>query len=243
MKETGDGLLDGNIRVLKKTGTANDRKQHLVIAADGGNIHLKIFNNTGIAAVLKDIFRASKARKFYASNFEIRKRGIPSPDALFILEKRMLFLKFSSIIATREIEESTPFTGHYKAWVGTRPEKDRLNYIEEIARFIFKLNSSGVCHADLLGNILVNAGGGRIRMYLIDNDAVKLFDNLTRFDYIKHFEGFYDYFVKKAAVSREDWETLCREYLKMDKSVSDSVEGITQHVANRKNLLYYLKNY
>ena len=77
-------------------------------------------------------------------------------------------------------------------------------------------------------------------MWFVYNDAVKLFDNLTKFDLIKHFEGFYWYFVEKQKISEEAWAILCEEYIKLDKKTFQSVKELTGYTANRKNLLYYI---
>ena len=96
---------------------------------------------------------ATKAKKFYVANFEMHTRGIQVPEAVLILEKKILFIKFLSIIITKAIPDSQPFTAHYKAWAQNNPD-DKRYYLKALADFIFLLNSRKVAHSDLLGNIL-----------------------------------------------------------------------------------------
>lgn len=227
-------------KIIKKTGNIRDKKVHYIINSNNINFYIKIFNNSNIILILKDIFRASKAKKFYVSNFEIKKRNILVPEAVFFVQKKFFIFKTSSFIATREITDTKPFTQHYKDWTPNHTDSEKKHYLKELANFIYLLNNKKVAHADLLGNILIKEKNNKILFFLIDNDAVKLFNNLTKFDFIKHFEGFYDFFVKKEAYSKDDWKILCKEYINIDNTISNSIETLTEYVKNRKNLLFYV---
>lgn len=228
------------ISKILNAGNPGDKKVHYITEIDENKYFIKIFNNSNLILIVRDLFRASKAMKFYAANFEMHKRGIPVPEAVFILQKKFLLIKIRSIIATRGIENSCPFTQHYREWSENHTDEEKRYYLKKLADFIYLLNKKEIAHTDLLGNIMVKEESGKLQFILIDNDAVKLFDNLTKFDLIKHFEGFYWYFVKKQKVSEKAWVILCQEYIKLDNTTFHSVEELTRHVANRKNLLYYV---
>jgi hypothetical protein len=239
-------IKNSNIKIKYHSGTLADKKTHYIINDGNANFYIKIFNSINPVMLVRDVFRSTKSMKFYVMSGEIRNRGGLIPAPVFFLEKRFLFFKFQSIIATREIEDSTLFRDHYENWTAENPEY-RSIYLTRLAEFIYFLNSREIGHADLVGNILIQektneSGKGKdIDIYLIDHDAVKSLKNLTRFDYIKHFEGFYDFFVKNRKVSEEDWNTLCLEYLKLDNRFFNSIDDITDQVKHRKNLTHYIK--
>jgi len=213
-----------------------------LMTLDGINYYIKVIENHTLLSFLKDLVRSSKGMKFYVANFEMQKRGIPTAEAVFVVEKRHLFFKAQSIVATREISNTLPFVNAYKRCVQRDSEFEKESLLEELARLIYRLNKEKIAHADLLGNVLVKNEWSKLDFYIIDYDAVKLFDHLSKFDFIKHFEGFYWFFVSREKHATGDWKILCQKYIELDDTIAPSVEILTRHVARRKELSYYLNN-
>jgi len=224
---------------IKFIGTPEDiraKKAYFFLEHEGVKYFVKIFNNNSPGLLFRDILRCSKALKFYSATFVMKKREINVPKPVFMLEKKFLFFNFTSVICTTFIDDALPFTEDYRK----NSEQETDYYLERLADFLLLLKRKQVCHTDLLGNILIKRSSGIPEFYLIDIDAVKLFDNLTRFDYIKHFEGFYDFFVKKEGFSEKDWWKFLDIYLSKDPSMAQIPEALTEDIKNRKNLIFYV---
>jgi len=234
------GKKSGLFENVNYSGSPNDKKEHFILKNRELIIYVKAFNNINFKLLLRNFFRSSKALKFYVCAFEMKKLSIPIAEPVFAAERKFLGVKFRSLIATEEVKDSKPFICHYPA-KNLSPDKKRT-YMRKLAELIFLLNIKKTAHADLLGNILVREISGIPELFLIDNDAVKLFNHINRFDKIKHFEGFYNFFITRSDVPKhEDWNLLCEEYLKIDPEFSPSVEMLTDDVKNRKNLGHYIK--
>lgn len=144
--------------VLLKNG-----KSSTVGKKDG--IVVKRFNLRKAGNLLKDLFRASKAKRAFRKAYHLELVGIPTPRGFAVASKRVCGLLIRSYMVMEEIAGAID--------LGAKLRENReveISLARQAGRLIAKLHDEGFSHRDLKeSNLLVNTQNG---LHLIDLDGV-----------------------------------------------------------------------
>lgn len=141
-----------------------------------GSLFLKRYNYQGVGYALKDLFRASRARRVWIVANTLRMRGIPTPLPHAYLERRRFRVLLESYLIIEGVEGIgiLEFSSRFREPRSSFLEKRLL--VREIGTLVRGLHQRGVSHRDLKGqNVLVREEiVGRFRPLLLDLDGVRL---------------------------------------------------------------------
>jgi len=133
---------------------------------------------TGILNRLRYVFFQSRARKYWIAARGLTVRGVSTPHALALIEKRSLGMPTENILFTEFIDhacELNEFVIKSFREITTPDEKNRkARFIKDCAHAIKDLHEKNIYHADLKSNnILVKEESGNTwKFYFIDLDRV-----------------------------------------------------------------------
>ena len=162
--EAPDAFLASRATLLKAGQTSTVGK------ADG--LVLKRFNLRKPGNLLKDLFRASKARRAFRKAYHLEIAGIPTARSIATADRRIGGFLIRSYLLMEEISGAVDLTKYFRA--GGKPEP---KLIRDAAKLIAKLHDEGFSHRDLKESNLVIGGDGQL--YLIDLDGVTFFQNIS----------------------------------------------------------------
>jgi len=159
-----DAFLASRATLLKAGQTST------VGLADG--LVLKRFNFRKAGNLLKDLFRASKARRAFRKAYHLELTGVPTARSIATADRRIGGLQAQSYLLMEEIPGAVDLAKYFRA--GGQPQP-RL--IRDAARLIAKLHDEGFSHRDLKESNLVLGGDGGL--YLIDLDGMTFLQNVS----------------------------------------------------------------
>jgi len=110
--------------------------------------------------------------------------GIPTPDALALVEYRSGLLSKRSLLFTRYVDGARELNEYVLSRYGgalspaTRQQKKR--FIQALAELIRDMHAKGIYHADMKSNnILVREDGDAWKLFIIDLDRVRIRKSLS----------------------------------------------------------------
>lgn len=173
-----------NTATLKKT--AKETISLLTAAYDGieYKVVVKEWFCATLLARLRYVLFSSRARRNWIAARALRVRGIPTPDALALVEYRSGLLLKRSLLFTRYVEAAHELNAYVLSRYGgalssaTRQEKKR--FIQTLAELIRDMHARGIYHADMKSNnILVREDGDAWKLFIIDLDRVRFRKSLS----------------------------------------------------------------
>lgn len=143
------------------------------------------FSLRGLKFMLMKTFRGKtflggKGRRGWITGNGLIARGIPTPQPIALIERKLLGLVRNNILITEYIEGALVvndyISKHFNKGLNLEMIKKKRLFIEALARLVRSFHDTGIYHADLSGrNILVKEGQqGNWEMFIIDLDAVSL---------------------------------------------------------------------
>jgi tRNA A-37 threonylcarbamoyl transferase component Bud32 len=138
----------------------------------GDGLVLKRFNFRKVGNLLKDLFRASRARRAFQKAYHLELTGIPTARSIATADRRCCGFLVQSYVLMEEIQGAVDLTKYFRD--GGKPE---IKLIREAARLIAKLHNEGFSHRDLKASNLIMGGQGRL--YLIDLDGLTFLQNVS----------------------------------------------------------------
>jgi len=169
-----------NFELLKR-GPAlvkDDLKSSLIRVGVGEReVFCKRFAHGGVLSSIKNQFRRSKANRNYAAAQRVKELGIPVPEHLAAIEKRVCGFLAESFLITRAIEGAIPLQRFVKDRFpqekGALVIDSKHNFIRDVADFLSRIHSKGMEHNDLKGaNIIVRRVEDKYEFYVLDLDFV-----------------------------------------------------------------------
>jgi len=158
-----DDFLGTQAKILKPGKTSTVGK------ADG--LVLKRFNFRKAGNLLKDLFRASKARRAFQKAYHLELTGIPTARSIATADRRSCGIPVQSYMLMEEIHGAVDLAKYFRD--GAKPDP---NLVQEAARLIARLHNEGFSHRDLKESNLVIGDHGRL--YLIDLDGMTFLQNV-----------------------------------------------------------------
>jgi len=111
--------------------------------------------------LLKDFFRASKAKRAFQLGYHLELVGVATPRVIAVMEHRPLGLALRSYMVMEKIAEATDLAA---------VDRDEGRLAKRLARLIGRMHAEGFTHRDLkASNVLVDADG---KPWLIDLDGL-----------------------------------------------------------------------
>jgi tRNA A-37 threonylcarbamoyl transferase component Bud32 len=159
-----DAFLAKRARLLKAGRSAT------VGAAD--HLVLKRYNFRKPGNALKDLFRASKARRAYQKGYHLELAGIPTAKIVATVDRRCCGVLFSSCVLMEEISGAQELGAYLRKATDIAPDLAR-----QAAELIGTLHREGLAHRDLKeSNVILDANQ---RMHLLDLDGLEYLDILS----------------------------------------------------------------
>ena len=139
---------------------------------NGKRFYLKIFHDGGPLIGIKDIFRPSKAFRFWRQGVALASAGFNVPETIGAGEVRHFRIVRRSFVLTAKVD-GRPLPVFLADLVNTRERlTTKRNGLMKLARLIQRLHRHGFIHGDLIAsNLLVATADGReLSFYFMDND-------------------------------------------------------------------------
>ena len=171
-------LSNGEHKVLKKT--SKEIVSVVTIKHDGKELKVLVKESKyqGLLSRLRHILYKSRARRYWFAARGLKVRGINTPSALALIEKRKLKMPSQNILLTEFIDHSFELNDYvlkkFKKTLSPSEVFKKEQFVKEFARKMRDLHEKGIYHADLKSNnILVKEKvGGGWTFYFIDLDRV-----------------------------------------------------------------------
>ncbi len=159
-----DDFLVTRAKILKPGKTS-------IVGQDDGLV-LKRFNFRKPGNLLKDLFRASRARRAFIKGYHLELAGIQTARSIATADRRFCGFLVRSYLLMEEICGAIDLKKYFRE--GGKPVP---KLVRDAARLIAKLHNEGFSHRDLKESNLVLGGNGEL--HLIDLDGVTFLKNVT----------------------------------------------------------------
>ena len=173
--------LQEKVLTLVAAQAASKHPQTIAIDAPAGQngkrFYLKIFHDGGPLIGIKDIFRPSKAFRFWRQGVALASAGFNVPETIGAGEVRRFRVVRRSFVLTAKVD-GRPLPVFLADLVNTRERlTTKRNGLMKLARLIQRLHRHGFIHGDLIAsNLLVAAADSReLSFYFMDNDRTHWF--------------------------------------------------------------------
>lgn len=174
-------------------------------------IHVKRYNFQGLGYALKDLFRASRAKRAWIAGSSCVMRGLSVAEPVVYLERRRSGFLLESYLVSNTVEGRN--LTEFKAQRG-RQFFEKRDWIDDLARFLGRMHGREIANRDLkTDNFMVSQKRPeRYDFFMVDFDGVEIgpvswrtrVKNLTRLE--REFRD-------RAAVTRTDRLRFLRTYL------------------------------
>lgn len=166
-------LATGAAQVLKRA----PHRMLYRICLPGIDFHLKYYPMDNWRAVVRQLFRPSKARMEYDRALEVARRGVPTIEPLALGE--VPGRPGASYLLTRTLPETrslAAFLENEQPLLGrAQSSRIRQRLARELGGLIARMHDGGILHLDLHpGNILLRLDGEEPNLHLIDLLAIRL---------------------------------------------------------------------
>jgi Lipopolysaccharide kinase (Kdo/WaaP) family len=179
-----DGDLQNQVLELVRSRTwarhPQTVKARLTVGGKERALYLKIFHSAQGLAALKDLFRQSKAFRFWYQGIALRESGFHVPVTIAVGEQRRFRFVKRAFVLTERIEGQTlpDFLARRSAGGADSGDLARKRHgIRVFGSLVRRFHQLGFVHGDMVAsNILVGESAcDGIKFYLMDNDRTRRF--------------------------------------------------------------------
>ena len=158
--EDPNGFLSRCAGILKSGRSAT-------IGRDDGVV-LKRYNLRDTQSAIKDLFRASRARRAFRKAYHLELTGVPTARPIATADRRKFFFLVESYFLMEEIREATTLA----QWEG-----DKRQAVRAIADLIARLHNEGFTHRDLkAANLVFDASA---QLFLLDLEGLEFVNTIS----------------------------------------------------------------
>ena len=183
-----DGFLARRCRLLK-----NGRSSTVGLAE---GMVLKRFNLRKPGNLLKDLFRASRARRAFLAAHHLELAGIPTPRGIAVASRRRAGFLLRSYLLMEEI------AGAVELGQRLREGPPGAALARQAGQLLGRLHREGFSHRDLKeGNLVLDASG---RLHLLDLDGLRFLGEVPPARALADLERFAEGVAKYPVVTAED---------------------------------------
>ncbi len=182
LKEPDKILKEEKVELVKDGRTSTVACLDVKAGNQTKRIYIKRYNNRGSIDLLKNIFRASRAKKSWKGARILTLHGFLVPETIAFLDSRRFRLLKKSFVFSEAIPAAVNVKLFFKKKFASAPLKQKHSFIRQFAYLIKRLHTKGIYHADLAGkNILVKRANAKgFVFYLIDLDRVLKREKIKR---------------------------------------------------------------
>ena len=173
--------LQEKVLTLVAAQAPSKHPQTMAIAVPAGQngkrFYLKIFHDGGPLIGIKDIFRPSKAFRFWRQGVALASAGFNVPETIGAGEVRRFRVVRQSFVLTAKVD-GQPLPVFLADLLSTREGLTiKRTGLMKLARLIQRLHRRGFVHGDLIAsNLLVAVADSReLSFYFMDNDRTHCF--------------------------------------------------------------------
>lgn len=176
-----NGLLASDQAFIVKD-TPTTTVARLALKGVEGPLFIKRYNRKGIWERFKNLFRRSRAIRVWRSAYALELLGIPTPETVCVLERRIGPLKMESFILTRWVEQGMGLDEFYRLRYGNprlspAQKKEKRLLEREVASLFSSLHRNRLSHGDLKGrNVILDPTlPAPFHPQFVDLDAMTLY--------------------------------------------------------------------
>lgn len=148
-------------------------------ARDGDRrYYLKVFHGIRSAGIIKDLFRSSKAMRFWRVGANLSAAGLNGPPTIAAGEQRYLRFIRRAFVLTAKVE-GQPLPAYLADLAQARDKRSSLRLkrtgLVKLARLIREFHGFGFVHGDMVAsNLFISSSAGdEIMIYFMDNDRTR----------------------------------------------------------------------
>lgn len=143
---------------------------------DSKRLFCKIVRAKSPLALVKDLFRPSRARNVWQQTKRLQERGFAVPRLVAFAERKTGPFVVESLLLNEEVENAIPLSEYLRIHC-CQPGKhrERWRFVRQLGEFVGRMHHQGIAHGDLrLNNLLVQSTSDGVRFVLIDNDRTTI---------------------------------------------------------------------
>ena len=176
--------LQEKILALVERQGASKHPQTFTLPCGGatGNVplYLKVFYLPPGVAAVKDLFRQSKAARFFHQGLALRKAGFHAPETLAIGETHAWLRSQRAFVVTEEVGGQSLVSYLHDCWSGRKPQPapaKKWSALKTLAEVVRKFHDLGFVHGDLVPSnlFIVERQSGETEFWFMDNDRTRLY--------------------------------------------------------------------
>jgi tRNA A-37 threonylcarbamoyl transferase component Bud32 len=146
------------------------------------SVYLKENIPTSFWSFIKNLARASRARRAFNATVMLAKHGFAAPAIVAFGEDRLGLFRTGNFIATLEVEDAKPIhqllADDPSVLAGTQLQY-RRRLIRALGKTVGRMHAAGIFHGDLrLGNVLARQEEKGWRLFFLDNERTRKFSRL-----------------------------------------------------------------
>jgi tRNA A-37 threonylcarbamoyl transferase component Bud32 len=167
-----------NPLILKRTAKETVSVLSVTQDREACTVVIKEARFASLFSRLRNTLFRSRARRNWIGARALRVRGVPTPDALALIECRRGLLLGGTILITRYVDRSQELNDYvllrYNRVLSEEETRHKKRFIAALAGVISDMHDKGIYHADLKSNnILVCEEADAWRLYVVDLDRLR----------------------------------------------------------------------
>jgi tRNA A-37 threonylcarbamoyl transferase component Bud32 len=126
---------------------------------------------------IKNIIRASRAKRSWVASHGLRVRNISTPESIALIENKKGWFVKECVYIYKYIGDACPLNNYILKIFSEKTqasEKKKKTFVSKLAQYIRSIHSKGVYHSDLKSNniLVTEKGNDDWSFYLVDLDRV-----------------------------------------------------------------------
>lgn len=207
---------------LKKASEKAVRRFPIHLNGESEEVVIKSYYSSGLFSRLKELFRASRAKKCWYSANALFQRKIPTAKPIACINEKKLGFVRKSYFVSEYLPNAEVLTFYlnekFKSPLTHEKRKQKIQILTQLARFVRHIHELWIYHGDLkASNILIEEKApGFYQFYLIDLDHVKVCCRINRYQRYRNIMQLNKSFLDRKVTSMTDRLTFLKTYLGTD---------------------------